>query len=228
MRLHENMDLRKMIADIFIKGSGIEIGALQNPLPVNNDVSVTYVDKYSIEHSRELYPELDSFILKDVDIFDDGETLELIPDDSQDFIIANHFIEHCKDFISTIKTHLKKLKTGGVLYYAVPDKRYTFDKDRNLTTWLHISDDYKNIIAERQIIHIKEWIEIVEHITDKDLFLQRADEIIDTNYSIHYHVWTMHSFLNHLIKLDEYSGPEFEIELAVNNTHEFIIILRKL
>ena len=61
------------------------------------------------------------------------ESLATIPDGSQDFVIADHFIEHCQDPISALTIHFRVLKTGGILYMAVPDKRFTFDKDRPVT-----------------------------------------------------------------------------------------------
>ena len=62
---------------------------------------------------------------------------------SQDFIIANHFLEHTENPIGTIETHLGKLKPGGVLFYAVPDKRYTFDFRRPVTPIEHMVADYE-------------------------------------------------------------------------------------
>lgn len=44
---------------------------------------------------REHYSELSSLDLVIVDIICDGEKLEKIENDSQDFVIANHFFEHC-------------------------------------------------------------------------------------------------------------------------------------
>ncbi len=76
-----------------------------------------------------------------LDSIDDGETLSTISDDSLDFIIANHFLEHCENPIGTIRNHLKKVKTGGILLYVIPEKTYTFDKERTLTEFNHLIDD---------------------------------------------------------------------------------------
>ena len=62
-----------------------------------------------------------------MDVIDNGETLQTLPDARQDFVVANHFLEHCQDPIGTIVNHFRVLKPGGVLFMAVPDKRWSFD-----------------------------------------------------------------------------------------------------
>src|SRR2546421_7775018 len=58
---------RELIAETFLKGEGIEIGALHNPLLVPNSAKVKYVDRLSVADLRRQYPELDSQQLVDVD-----------------------------------------------------------------------------------------------------------------------------------------------------------------
>ncbi|MFA5871108.1 MAG: hypothetical protein WC858_00125 [Parcubacteria group bacterium] len=84
-----------MITNLYIKGKGIEIGALHNPLIVPESAKVKYVDRMTVFDLREHYSELSSLDLVIVDIICDGEKLEKIENDSQDFVIANHFFEHC-------------------------------------------------------------------------------------------------------------------------------------
>ena len=86
---------RELITNLYIKGKGIEIGALHNPLIVPESAKVKYVDRMTVFDLREHYSELSSLDLVIVDIICDGEKLEKIENDSQDFVIANHFFEHC-------------------------------------------------------------------------------------------------------------------------------------
>ena len=37
---------------------------------------------------------------------------------------------------------LRVLKSNGVLYLALPDKRFTFDQDRPVTPYEHLKRDY--------------------------------------------------------------------------------------
>ena len=121
------LDARREFAERFLAGEGLEIGALHLPLRTPSGAHVRYVDRMSVEDLRAEYAELAEWDLTPVDVIDNGELLSTIPAASQDFIVANHFLEHCEDPIRTIETHLGKLRPGGVLFYAVPDKRYTFD-----------------------------------------------------------------------------------------------------
>ena len=121
---------RKMLAKRFIRGSGIEIGALHNPMWVPPDSRVIYVDRLDEADLRRHYPELNEFPLVRIEVIDNGEKLTTFRPNSQDFIIANHFLEHAQNPISTIRRHFEVLRPGGLLYMAVPDKRFTFDKAR--------------------------------------------------------------------------------------------------
>ena len=96
-------DPRKSLAKRFIRGRGIEIGALHNPLWVPPRSCVTYVDRMDENDLRRHYPELNDLPLVKVNIVDDGEKLTAFEPNSQDFIIANHFLEHAQNPISTIR-----------------------------------------------------------------------------------------------------------------------------
>lgn len=61
-----------------------------------------------------------------------------------DFIIANHFIEHCEDPIATMIAFFAKLMPHGVVYLAVPDKRFTFDQQRESTSIAHLQQDFSD------------------------------------------------------------------------------------
>jgi hypothetical protein len=85
----------------YLHGEGIEIGALHNPLEVPRSARVGYVDHLPVEELREHYPGLADEPLVEVDVVvdvvDDGERFSTIGDATQDFVIANHFLEQCED-----------------------------------------------------------------------------------------------------------------------------------
>lgn len=214
-------ELRKILADKYIFGTGVEIGALHRPVETKQKVS--YVDRISKEELRIHYPELKDLELF-VDVVDDGEKLDKFFDGSLDFIIANHFIEHCKDPIGTIETHLRKLKEGGVLFYAVPDKDFTFDNDREATTFEHLLSDYKEPNSERDYQHYIEWAKYVNSLEGEQIET-RAKELWDEGYSVHCHCWSFFTFMDFLQNI----CPMFDItvEAIVKSEIEFIVILRK-
>ena len=141
-------DWKPVLARQHLCGEGLEIGALHNPLPVGDSVRVRFVDRFDVDGLRKHYPEMRDFDLVPVDIVDDGERLDRIPPASQDFIIASHFIEHCENPLGSIRTHLARLKIGGKLFYAIPDKRMTFDWKRPNTAFEHlVADDTEGPLA---------------------------------------------------------------------------------
>jgi len=75
------------VAFQYLRGSGIEIGPLHQPL-VSSQANVRYVDRMPVEELKKQYPELSAYNLVEPDILDDGETLSSISDDSVDFVIA--------------------------------------------------------------------------------------------------------------------------------------------
>lgn len=227
---------RSELALHYLQGSGIEIGALHQPLLVSPQAEVRYVDRMTVEELRSEYPELADWNLTRVDIIDDGERLSTIPDASQDFIIANHFLEHCEDPIGTIGVHLSKLKPGGVLFYAVPDKRYTFDFRRSATDLEHMILDHEHGPERSRSEHYEEWASLVTEDesarapaqTESDESLaRRASELEEAGYSIHMHTWTQAEFLQLLLHCRERSGSTFDIEAAARQSFEFMVVLRK-
>src|SRR6266566_4993136 len=76
----------------YLRGDGIEIGALFNPLRVPPEARVTYVDHAGLDELREIYSEHDW--VQAPDVIDEGERLEKFAHESVDFVIANHMLEH--------------------------------------------------------------------------------------------------------------------------------------
>jgi len=222
--LTDLLQYRKEIAARFIKGLGLEIGALHEPLIVPDNTIVKYVDRLSVPELRTHYPELAAKKLVDVNFIDDGEVLSTIPDNSQDFIISNHMIEHCKNPIGTIENHLKKIKPGGVLYYAIPDKTYTFDKGRLLTQYGHLLEDYYE--DHDQMPHYIEWAKHVNKLNEPETQVQ-AKLLYDMNYSIHFHCWNAETMLYFIIKTKEFLKEIFTIELYTVNEIEIIFVLKR-
>lgn len=223
------LDARAEFAARFLFGEGLEIGPLHLPLAMPRHATARYVDRMPIEKLREEYPELAEWDLTPVDVIDDGERLATITEASQDFIVANHFLEHCENPIGTIETHLGKLKPGGVLFYAVPDKRYTFDFRRPVVKLEHMVADYVEGPERSRREHYDEWSRLVLAETDEpeEQTLARARELEGANYSIHMHAWTQAEFLALLLDCRSRLGGAFEIEAAARQGIEFVVVLRK-
>jgi predicted SAM-dependent methyltransferase len=229
--LHDRLqeDLRSVLSRRYIHGNGIEIGALHMPLTLAEDAQAKYVDYLSVEDLRKQYPELKKLPLVDVSIVDDAEKLTKVKNNSQDFIIANHFLEHCQDPIGTLITLFKKLHAGGILYMAIPDKRYTFDMYRPLTTYTHLLDEHR-VYPEKKFFeaHCKEIVKFTERVNGTKQLQIRTQDLVDKNYSIHHHVWTQKELVEFFYKTAEKFSLNLEIEAIANNVHEVIFIIRKI
>lgn len=220
-------DPRKDIATTYLSGSGIEIGALHNPLAVPAGVKVRYLDRMSVEDLRRHYPELEFEPLTPVDIIDDGERLSTLDEATQDFVIANHFLEHCENPLEALKNMIRVLRPGGVLYLAVPDKRFTFDRDRPVTPLEHISKDFVEGPEQSRRQHYEEWVNHSERKMDRSGKEQKTKELMDQRYSIHFHVWTSTELLELFSSLDTLLGMRTDLELFMENRDEVLAVVRK-
>ena len=223
-------DTRRELAAEFFRGRGIEIGALHLPMAMPAGVGVRYVDRMTVPELRAHYPELDGQDLAPVDLVDDGELLATVEPESVDFIVANHFLEHCEDPIRTIETHLGKLRPGGVLFYAVPDKRYTFDFRRPRTLLSHVIADHEDGVQRSRHEHYLEWVWLVypegHQPPSEEAAQALASDLEARGYSIHFHVWTQSDLLRLMLHCQERLAS-FEIEAVRRVGLENIIVLRK-
>lgn len=228
------LDARAAFADSYLFGTGIEIGALHQPLAVPPHAHVRYVDRMTTPELRREYPELAEWDLTDVDIVADGEKLEAVAAESQDFIIANHFLEHTEDPVGTIENHLGKLRPGGVLFYAVPDKRFTFDFRRKPTPIEHMIADHEEGPERSREQHYREWARFVwerepglDPATEEEQIEAGARQLEAQAYSIHMHVWTQAEFLRLILAIRDRADGGFDLEAAARVGIEFIVVLRK-
>jgi len=225
--IHEN---RWNLSKKYILGKGLEVGALNRPLPVHKCVQVIYIDNINVEDAYNIhFPRLKGTDIVNVDVIDDAEELTTIPLESQDFIIGCHFLEHTQNPIKTIESHLSKIRVGGILYYILPDKRYTFDIDRPVTTFEHILYDYQKGADISYDSHMYEWVELVEHVKTKEQIESRVKELKDIAHAIHFHVFDAKTLKEFFEKINEVLGNSYEIvEFYEDKMHENIVILRKL
>lgn len=218
----------------YLNGRGIEIGALQNPLNLEGlDIKeIKYVDRLSVKDLREHYPELEKLNLVDPDIVDDCEVLSKVKDDSLDFIIANHLIEHLSDPLTTLSRWYTKLKKNGVIFLAVPDKRRTFDKERELTTLEHLIIDSNLDPETRKVLdkrHFYEWAIFVQKKTGAEA-LKSAEDLYKEEYSVHYHTYIFEFFqevINYLRKNTKAKYKILDYSHTPKDSNEFIFILQK-
>jgi predicted SAM-dependent methyltransferase len=213
---------REALAATYLRGEGIEVGGLNAPLRVPAGVGVKYVDLVDVDELQKSYPGVE---IKRPDIVANGETLECVEDESQDFVIANHFLEHCEDPIRALKNFLRVVRRGGVIFVAIPDKRFTFDVRRGVTTFEHLLRDHEDGGAGSRLGHFEDYHRVVLGIDDERQIRRDVEEMGHT----HYHVWTQVEMLELVVRLRKDLGLDFEIEAFLSNRTlgEGIIVLRK-
>lgn len=225
----QTKDIRTILSRKFIHGRGIEIGALHMPLSLPRGARVKYVDYIPLAKLRQQYPELKDLPLVNVDIVDNGEKLSKIKGSSLDFIIANHFFEHCQDPIGTLITFYNKLRDGGIIFMAIPDKRYTFDMNRPITTYAHLLEEHRIYPSKKFYkVHSREIAKLTELLTDSEQIEKRVQKLRSVNYSIHYHVWTQKELVELFHKTAKRFSLGIEIEAMANNIHEVVFVIRKV
>lgn len=76
-----------------------------------------------------------------VDFLADALALPL-PDAALDYLCSSHVLEHLPNPLAALHEWHRVLRPGGWLYLVVPDKRYTFDVSRPVTTVPHLLGDF--------------------------------------------------------------------------------------
>ena len=193
--------IKRRLAARWLRGSGIEIGALNAPLQVPPGTVVRYVDRAPLDVLRRQYRELADEVLVPVSLIGDAQDLSALDDETVDFVIANHLLEHLENPIRELQEMLRVIRTGGVLYMALPDPRATFDVDRELTSVEHVVEEFRHGTVQTREAHFAEWVARAEpHVP----WMQQAGvadgaarvrELMEMDYSIHFHVWRPDTFL---------------------------------
>jgi SAM-dependent methyltransferase len=220
---------RLTVADRHLRGRGLEIGALQDPMPLPRGARARYVDIATTAELRAMHPWKARRHLVEVDVVDDGERLATIGDATQDFVVANHFFEHCEDPIGTLRNLLRVVRHGGCVYLSVPDKRHVFDRDRPATTLEHLERDHEHGPAVSRHAHYDEVVRLAAKVQGEAAIAARVAELEQQHFRIHFHCWSQTELLQLLCALQARPGfPRFDVVEFVANEREMIVVLKRL
>jgi SAM-dependent methyltransferase len=218
---------RRAVADLFIKGEGIEVGAGARRFPIPSHAQCYYGDIRDQEQLASYFKSKDVVFTG----FIDAETFGPIAEGSLDFIISAHVIEHLENPICSILGGLQKLKAAGIYLLVVPDARHTFDRQRPLTSEKHLFADFEDggagtrLEAYRDFVRytaVAEWGEIIA----PEKIDSEAARLSTAGMDIHFHTWTGDTFLHLLRSL--FSRAPFDIIGSTFVINENIFVLRKL
>lgn len=241
------MITRETISRNYIRGHGIDIGAFCNPFPVDYPTTIHYLDCKTVEEQKEILKDVDYSKVVKPHIIDDGEILSTIKDETYDFLCSSHQLEHCISPLTALENQLRIVKRGSYLFYAIPNKEKTFDKDRPTTHFekLHryylrdirnthnhptslynFYEDAKSTWNEMVLECYDEYLLNVDKIQDREERLKIGRDRMEKKLDIHFHTFTVDSTYDFFSRIRSQFG--FEIELFYKNGHEIMVVIKKL
>jgi SAM-dependent methyltransferase len=212
----------------YLHGDGIEIGALDRPQRVPARVRVRYVDYLD---KTGLIGDLgaalraagtDPGTIVDIDQVDTIDTLASFADDSLDFVIANHVLEHVEDPLGALTNVMRVLAPAGVAMLTLPDARHSFDAGRERTGVEHLRRDHREGPASSRFAHYEEWARLIEGQAEEDV-PRRVAEFAAADARHHFHVWELETFLEFL----RASGVAYDLLHAQAHGDEFAVLIAK-
>jgi SAM-dependent methyltransferase len=192
---------RRELLTRFLTGSGIELGPGHTPFPLPfGGASTRYVDRWQPEDNRSLFPELGEatagFIKPDVVANLDTDRLSAFADESEDYVIASHILEHLADPLGQLADIHRVLRPGGVALILLPDRRQTFDRDRAATPLEHLVDDHRRGVTVVGDDHIEDFLSMTGTGDGGGGGEAERNRVFELHRrrSIHVHTWSQDEF----------------------------------
>jgi SAM-dependent methyltransferase len=132
----------------WLKGIGVEIGAFKTPI---DGITPIYVDKFP-EFAGERCL---------ADYYGEACSLPFYSN-SLDYVASSHVLEHVANPVQAICEWYRVLRPGGIMYVVVPDRRVTWDHQRELTPVAHMLDDYARNVTDCDRTHIDDFVNNVD------------------------------------------------------------------
>lgn len=156
----------------------------------------------------------------------DATNLSQIKDDTYDFVLSSNCLEHIANPMKALTEWKRVINNRGCLILVLPNKSNNFDHRRTITSFDHILEDFNCNMAEDDLTHLEEILEL--HDLSMDLpagnmqnFKARS---LDNyrNRALHHHVFD----LNLISLMLDY----LELEVIQKNvtTSDYFILARKM
>jgi SAM-dependent methyltransferase len=125
-------------------------------------------------------------------IFGDGSFLSSISDESYDFVLSSHNLEHFANPIRALKEWGRVLKHGGLMVVVLPHYAKCFDYRRKPAPLQHMIDDYVRNVGEDDLSHVEESYAayLLEHPKASPEELAAFRGLLETNFThrmMHHH-----------------------------------------
>ncbi len=216
-----------------LTGQGLEIGAFHQPAVIPAHCTIEYCDAQSKEEAIKLFPELNINDLVNVHyICDlDKEGLSLFESEHFDFVILNHVIEHVANPIAVVSDLFRITKPGGHIVISAPDKNFTFDRHRALTSFAHLEEEYEQNVTQVTDAHYIDFLQNV-HPEVFQLSSEKQQTHLDSvkNRREHAHVWdsnTFSEFMRNAIELLQLKTNCMFVSVGEDNQFEYFSVWQK-
>jgi Methyltransferase domain len=224
--------------------TALEIGALNAPV-FGSKVKVRYADRFSTAELARKYPHKSGFVNVDY-VLTETAFSEHIRERFQ-CVVANHVIEHIPDLINWLDQLSKLVEGAGWVFLAVPDKRYTFDIARPLTTLADLIDCAHRELTSPSVGQIFAHLYMNRKVTTQDIWdgkdvdisqpridvskaVKSALSMVETYHSVHCHVFTADSFAQLMRELYTANLSDWALHALQDpqpGGDEFLVALKK-
>jgi SAM-dependent methyltransferase len=186
------------LSKLFCVGDILEIGALSEPAKFERSSRVKYADVHSEEDLRKIISAIPISMLYakplvklDFVLSGPKYELDMIPDETFDAVYSSHVMEHVPNFLHSLKEQIRVTRAGGSIYAIIPNKNFTYDRERFTTPVEKIIDRFNQQIFT---FDFREALELVQKTVDHPLYVGKgadfAREILTTNTGMHhFHVF---------------------------------------
>ena len=123
----------------------------------------------------------------------EGSKLNVIKDNSYDFLLSCNNLEHIANPISAMLEWKRVIRNKGYILLILPNKIANFDHRRPYTTFEHLQNDFKNQLEETDPTHLEEILILHDLKRDPqarpfDKFRKRCENNYE-NRCMHHHVF---------------------------------------
>lgn len=185
--------------------NGVEIGgSTQNSFGLERIGGYADIDFTADQGAKW---QANTFKPKQVNLVANGDDLPL-KDNSVDYVINSHVVEHFFDPVKAIKEWLRVVKPGGYVFMIVPHKERTFDKLRTITPVSELVNRHNGTFKLNNYLFHKTPLRTDDEsflLDDNCLLFDNLDDITPeilskytpatTDNHGHWTVWTYESFL---------------------------------
>ncbi len=124
----------------------------------------------------------------------DATGLAFLEDETYDFLLASHVLEHVANPLKALGEWRRVLKPNGCALILLPNKAYTFDRRRPNTTFAHLEQDLRNNVQDDDLTHLDEILALHDLEIDKPAgtpqqFRERSLKNFE-NRCMHHHVFS--------------------------------------